>query len=128
MDRTDRISKEVQKELSDLIQYEIKDPRLPKFVSITSVRVTKDLRYATVYVSVLGTEDQKKDALEALKSASGFIRREIGQRINLRYTPEFRFKLDDSIEHGMYISRLIDETMGSGSSSGKSDDEKEDEK
>ena len=113
MDRTDRISKEMQKEISDLIQYQIKDPRLPRFVSVTAVRVTKDLRYATVYVSVLGNADEKKDALEALKSASGFIRREIGQRIKLRYTPEIRFKLDDSIEHGLYISKLIDETVGS---------------
>ena len=112
MDRTERISEEIKREVSDLIQNHIKDPRLPDFVSITAVRVTKDLRYARVYVSVLGDDEKKKDALAALGSASGFIRREIGQRINLRYTPEFSFKLDDSIEHGMYLSKLINETMG----------------
>lgn len=112
MDRTDRISEEIKKELSDLIRNQIKDPRLPEFVSITLVRVTKDLRYAKVYVSVLGDEEKKKGAIEALTSAAGFIRHEIGQRINLRYTPELHFKLDDSIEHGMYVTKLIEETIG----------------
>ncbi len=115
MDRTDRISEEIKRELSDLIRHQIKDPRLPEFVSITLVRVTKDLRYAKVYVSVLGDEDKKKGALAALTHAAGFIRHEIGQRINLRYTPEFNFKLDDSIEQGMYLSKLIDETVGKNS-------------
>jgi ribosome-binding factor A len=111
MDRTDRISEEIKRELSDLIQNHIKDPRLPEFVSITSVRVTKDLRYAKVYVSVLGDEEKKKDAMAALSRAAGFVRHEIGQRINLRFTPEFSFKLDDSIEHGMYLSKLINDTI-----------------
>lgn len=114
MDRTDRISEEVKKELSELIQNHIKDPRLPDFVSVTAVRVTKDLRYAKVYVSVLGDEDKKKAALAALNSAAGFIRHEIGQRIKLRLTPEFNFILDDSIEKGMYLRKLIDETVGHG--------------
>lgn len=112
MDRTSRIAEEIKRELSDLIRNHIKDPRLPEFVSVTAVKVTKDLRYAKVYVSVLGDEGKKKDTLAALESAAGFIRHEIGQRINLRYTPEFSFKLDDSIEHGMYLSKLIEKTMG----------------
>lgn len=112
MDRTDRIAEEIKKELSDLICNHIKDPRLPDFVSVTAVRVTRDLRYAKVYVSVLGDEGKKRDTIAALESASGFIRHEIGQRINLRYTPEFSFKLDDSIEHGLYLSKLIEKTMG----------------
>ncbi len=112
MDRTDRISEEIKKELSDLIRNNIKDPRLPDFVSVTGVRVTKDLRYAKAYISVLGDDDKKNDALAALKHASGFIRHEIGQRINIRYTPEFTFLLDDSIEKGMYLSKLIDDTVG----------------
>ncbi len=111
MDRIDRISEEIKKELSNLIRDEIKDPRLPQFVSITAVRVTKDLRYAKVYVSVFGDEASKQGALAALEHASGFIRHEIGQRIQLRYTPEFSFKLDDSIEKGMHLSKLIEETM-----------------
>jgi ribosome-binding factor A len=117
MDRTDRIAEEIKKELSELIRYQIKDPRLPEFVSITLVRVTKDLRYAKVYVSVLGDEEKKKGAIEALTHAAGFIRHEIGQRINLRYTPEIHFKLDDSIEHGMYVTKLIEETVGQGKAS-----------
>lgn len=111
MDRTDRISEEIKRELSELIRNHIKDPRLPEFVSVTAVRVTKDLRYAKAYISVLGDEEKKKGALSALNSAAGFIRHEIGQRINLRFTPEFSFKIDDSIEHGMYLSKLIEETV-----------------
>jgi ribosome-binding factor A len=111
MDRIDRISEEIKKELSNLIREEIKDPRLPQFVSITAVRVTKDLRYAKVYISVFGDEASKQGALAALEHASGFIRHEIGQRIQLRYTPEFSFKLDDSIEKGMHLSKLIEQTM-----------------
>ena len=117
MDRTDRISEEIRKELSELIRNHIKDPRLPEFVSITAVRVTKDLRYAKVYVSVLGDDEKKKDAISALSRAAGFIRHEIGNRVNLRFTPEFSFKLDDSIEKGMYLSKLIDETVGQGDQS-----------
>lgn len=111
LDRTDRISEEIKRELSDIIRNGIKDPRLPDFVSITSVRVTKDLRYAKVFVSVLGDESKKQDAMAALKHAAGFIRHEIGQRINIRFTPEFTFTLDDSIEKGMYLSKLIDQTV-----------------
>lgn len=111
MERTDRLSEEIKRELSDLIRNQIKDPRLPEFVSITAVRVTKDLRYAKVYISVLGNDEKKTDALAVLKNAAGFIRHEIGQRINIRYIPEFSFILDDSIEKGMYISKLIDDTI-----------------
>lgn len=111
MDRIDRISEEVKRELSDIIQNHIKDPRLPPFVSVTGVRVTKDLKHAKTFVSVLGTEEQKQGALKALQSASGYIRHEIGQRVKLRFTPEFHFHLDDSIEHGMHIGKLISDTM-----------------
>jgi ribosome-binding factor A len=104
----------MKKEIADLISNTIKDPRLPELVSITAVRVTKDLRYAKVFVSVYGNDQQKKDALQALKHAAGFVRREIGQRIQLRYTPEILFVLDDSIEYGMHISNLIDKTMNPG--------------
>ncbi|NLB79737.1 MAG: 30S ribosome-binding factor RbfA [Clostridiaceae bacterium] len=124
MERTDRLSEEIKKELSDLIRNQIKDPRLPELVSITAVRVTKDLRYAKVYVSVFGDDDKKNDAIAALKHAAGFIRHEIGQRVNIRYIPEFTFILDDSIEKGMYISKLIDETI-SGSKVSKSNSDQE---
>jgi len=111
MDRTDRISEEVKREVSAMIQNELKDPRLPKMISVTAAEVTRDLRYAKVYISVLGNEDEKRDAIRGLKSAAGFIRREIGRRIQLRYTPEMIFELDDSIERGVYISKLINETV-----------------
>ena len=111
MDRLERISEEMKKEVSSIIQYELKDPRLPQMVSVTSAEVTRDLRYAKIYVSVLGSEEEKENALKALKSAQGFIRREIGHRLKLRYTPELVFHLDNSIERGVYITRLIDETL-----------------
>ncbi len=109
VERINRISEEMRKEISAIIQNEIKDPRLPQLVSITSVKVTKDLKYAKVFVSVLGDEAQKNNAIIALKSAAGFIRREVGHRMKIRYTPEIQFELDDSIEHGIFISNLLKE-------------------
>jgi ribosome-binding factor A len=111
VDRINRISEEVKKEISNIIQNELKDPRLPKLVSVISANVTKDLRYAKIYVSVLGTAEEKNNAISALKSSAGFIRREIGHRMQLRYTPEMQFELDNSIEHGVYLSKLINETV-----------------
>ena len=111
MDRTGRISEEIKREVSAIIQKELKDPRLPEMISVLSAEVTKDLRYAKVYVSVLGSEEDKKNAVLGLKSAAGFIRREIGRRLQLRYTPELLFELDNSIERGVYITKLIDETV-----------------
>lgn len=111
VERIHRISEEVKKEISNIIRNELKDPRLSKLISITSVNVTRDLRYAKVYISVLGNDEEKKNTLIALKNAAGFIRRELGHRINMRYTPEVLFELDTSIEHGAYITKLIDKTM-----------------
>lgn len=111
MDRTDRISEEIRRVMSDIIMNEIKDPRLPEFVSVTGVRVVKDLKHAKVFISVLGTPEEKAEAIRALVHAAGFIRREIGHRVRIRYTPELHFELDDSIEHGIHINRLITETM-----------------
>lgn len=112
-DRISRISEEIKKEISSIIQNELKDPRLPDLISVVSVNVTKDLRYAKVYISVFGGNEQKENAIEGLKSAAGFIRKEIGHRMKLRYTPEIHFELDNSIEHGAYINKLIKETMES---------------
>jgi ribosome-binding factor A len=111
MDRTDRISEEVKKEVSTIILNELKDPRLPKMISVTAAEVTRDLRYAKIFISVLGDESDKKNAIEGLKSAAGYIRREIGQRLKLRYTPEMLFELDNSIERGVYLNKLINETL-----------------
>lgn len=111
VDRIIRISEEMKKEVSSIVQYELKDPRLPKLVSIVTVKVTKDLKHAKVYVSVLGSEEEKKNTLLALQSAAGFIRREVGNRMQLRYTPIMHFEIDNSIEHGAYITNLINKTV-----------------
>ncbi len=104
--RINRINEEVRRELSDILR-ELKDPRIPMMTSVVSVSVTQDLRYATVYVSIFGDEEVKKNALLALKNSQGFVRRELGHRLNLRYTPEIVYKPDDSIEHGARINELL---------------------
>ena len=106
--RGGRINEEVKREISTIIRNEIKDPRLTAMVSVTDVKVTKDLRYAKVFVSIFGKDDEEKNnTFIALKNASGYIRREIGQRINLRYNPQIIFELDGSINYGMHIEELI---------------------
>ena len=105
-----RINNEVQRELSEIIRTEIKDPRVSAaVVSVVSVEVTPDLKYCKAYISVLGSEEQAKEAVAGLKSAVGYIRRELAHRVNLRNTPEITFVPDQSIEHGVTRSRLIDE-------------------
>lgn len=107
--RGGRINEEVRKEVSDIIRNNIKDPRLTAMVSITNVSVTKDLRFAKVYVSIFGkNEEERQNSFLALKNSSSFVRREIGHRINLRYTPEIIFEIDNSIEHGLHIDALLE--------------------
>ena len=97
--RNGRINEEIKKEVSNIIQNEIKDPRLTAMVSVTDVEVTKDLRYAKVYVSIFGKMKKKrKVTFKHLKSSTGFIRKEIGHRINLRHTPQVIIELDETIE------------------------------
>jgi len=109
--RNARISEEIKRELSNIIRNDLKDPRIPILLSITDVEVTKDLKYSTVYVSILGNEEEKSNALEGLKRAAGYIRKEIGNRVQIRYTPQFTFKLDNSIEDGMIMDKLINDTI-----------------
>lgn len=104
--RINRINEEVRREISDIMR-DLKDPRIPLMTSVVSVSVTPDLRYATVYVSIFGDEEVKANAQKALKSSAGFVRRELGHRLNLRYTPEIIYKNDDSIEHGARINELL---------------------
>lgn len=106
--RIDRVSEEVKRELSAVIR-ELKDPRIPMMTSVVSVKVTKDLKFAKANISIMGDDKAKKDAIDALKSASGYIRREIGNRLNLRNTPEFTFVSDDSIEYGAHINSILKE-------------------
>lgn len=121
--RNNRLSGEMKKVISEIIRNEVKDPRLSDLVSITDVHVTEDLKFAKVFVSVYGDIEQ---SLEALKSARGFIRREVGKRIKLRITPELLFEKDESIEKGIYMSSLINKVIKD-EESRKVDDESDDE-
>ena len=107
-----RINGEVQKELSRIIQNEIKDPRIAPMTSVVSVEVAPDLKTCKAYISVLGDEKAAADTLAGLKSAEGYVRRQIAHSVNLRNTPEIRFILDQSIEYGVNMSKLIDEVVG----------------
>ena len=104
-----RINGEVQRELAEIIRGGLKDPRVGPLTSVLSVEVAPDLKTCKAYISVYGDEKVQKDTLEGLKSAEGYIRRELASRINLRNTPEIRFIVDQSIEYGVRMSRLIDE-------------------
>ncbi|MDD5936280.1 MAG: 30S ribosome-binding factor RbfA [Clostridiales bacterium] len=104
-----RINQEVQKELSMLISRELKDPRINPMTSIVNVEVAPDLKTAKVYISVLGDEESQKNTLKGLKSAAPFLRGQLARTINLRNTPELIFVVDQSIEYGVKMSRLIDE-------------------
>lgn len=106
--RAGRINEEVKKEISDIIRNDLKDPRITAMVSVTEVSVTKDLKYAKVYVSIFGDDEAKANTLLGLRKSSGYIRKEIGNRINLRYTPEILIELDTAIEHGMHIDSLLE--------------------
>ena len=104
--RIGRINEEIQKELASLLR-NLKDPRVQNtMISITHVETTPDLRWAKVYVSFL-QEDRANDALKGLKSAGGYLRRELGRALNLRYTPELNWALDDSITYGAKMLKLI---------------------
>ena len=100
---------EVQRELSEIIRSGIKDPRIHPMTSVVAVEVTPDLKYCKAYISVLGDEEAAKATVEGLRSTSSFVRRELAKSAPLRNTPEIRFILDQSIEYGVNMSRLIDE-------------------
>ena len=104
-----RINGEVRRELSNLILNEIKDPLICPMTSVVEVEVAPDLKTAKAYISVLGDEQAQKDTLAGLKSAEGYIRRALAKSINLRNTPEIRFVMDQSIEYGVNMSKMIDD-------------------
>ncbi|MCI8950083.1 MAG: 30S ribosome-binding factor RbfA [Lachnospiraceae bacterium] len=104
-----RVNMEVQRELSEIIRREVKDPRIHPMTTVVAVEVTPDLKYCKAYISVLGDKEAANDTLAGLKSGVGYIRRELARRVNLRNTPELTFVLDQSIEYGVHMSRLIDE-------------------
>ena len=104
--RMGRINEEYKRELASILR-EIKDQRLSPMVSVIAAEITKDLKYAKVYVSVMGSEEEKTNSIAALKSATGFIKRENGSRLNLRAVPQPSFVLDNSIDYGAHINELI---------------------
>jgi ribosome-binding factor A len=104
--RVRKIQEFIKQEASRIILKELKDPRIG-FVTITDARITGDLRQATVYVSLFGNADQQKATLDALQRAKGFIRSEIGRRLQIRYSPEIEFKVDASLDYGMKIDKIL---------------------
>ncbi|MCR5508112.1 MAG: 30S ribosome-binding factor RbfA [Lachnospiraceae bacterium] len=109
-----RINTEVQRELANLIRSEIKDPRVGPMTCVTDVEVAPDLKTCKVWISTLGDEAEREDTLKGLKSAEGFLRKELAHNLNLRNTPELKFIPDTSAEYGMNMNRLIDEYVGDG--------------
>ena len=108
--RLGRIDEEYRKEISQIIGYELKNPSITGMISVTKVKVTNDLKFAKVYVSILNSKNIK-DTLAGLKKSSGYIRSELAKRVNLRNTPELIFELDDSIEYGAKIDSILKEIM-----------------
>ena len=106
--RSERIAEEIRKEVATMLFGEIHDPRIG-FVTITKAQVSKDLRQAKVYFSMIGNDEEKEKTMEGLQSASGYMRREIGKRLKLRYFPEITFKFDDSLEYASRIEKIIKE-------------------
>jgi ribosome-binding factor A len=107
--RSDRLGEMMQQEVSDILRRQVKDPRIGEFCTVMRVDLSEDLRHAKVSVSIMGDESQQKSTLAGLKNATGFIRREVGHRIGLRYTPELVFVLDKSIDYNFEIDKLIKE-------------------
>lgn len=106
-----RINGEVQKELSNIIRNEVKDPRIHPMTSVVAVEVAPDLKSCKAYISVLGSTDAANETIKGLKSAEGYIRRALAKTVNLRNTPEIRFILDQSIEYGVNMTRLIESVV-----------------
>ena len=107
--RISRINDEIMKELSQIIRFEVKDPRINAMTSVIRVDTTTDLKYCKVFVSVLGNEEEKQNVMKGLKNAGGFIRHLVAERINLRFTPELQFKLDESTEYAIHMSQLMEQ-------------------
>jgi ribosome-binding factor A len=107
--RVQRLNNLIRHEISELLQRQVKDPRLGSFIAITEVSISPDLRHARILVSHIGSEEEKQETMNALASASGFFRRELAKRLRLRHIPELSFQWDDSIERGAHLLQLIDQ-------------------
>jgi ribosome-binding factor A len=107
--RVERLNSFLRQEISDLIQRYVKDPRLGTFVSVTAVEISKDMRYAKVFISRYGSDLEKADTLKALESASGYIRHELGERMKTRRIPELSFRLDNTMEKAAKVLKIIND-------------------
>ena len=114
--RGGRVNSDVQRVISHVIEFEIKDPRVSSLVSVTRCDVTNDLKECKAYISVLGSDEDAENTMEGLRRASGFIRKRLAESLNLRYTPQIEFKLDKSIEYGVMMSKKIDDVLGANKS------------
>ena len=106
--RIERVNNLIRREISELLQRQVKDPRLGSFVAITEVSTSPDFKHAKVFISFIGSEEEKQNTLNALSSASGYFRRELAEHLKLRRVPELSFRWDASIERGDHLMRLID--------------------
>ena len=111
--RAERVSSIIQQELSYLLREQVNDPRLASFISITKVSTTADLRLTKVFISTLGNKVDKNEILQGFVAASGFLRKQLANRLKLKHTPELSFHLDDSIERGAEVLRLIEQVASS---------------
>ena len=109
--RIERVNSLIRQEISELLRRQVKDPRLGSFISVTAVATSSDMRHAKVFISRMGSKEEKQETLSVLASASPFFRRELAGRLKLRRIPELSFQWDDSIERGDHLSRLIDEVI-----------------
>ena len=110
-DRSNRVGDELQRIISRILREDVSDPRIPVVLSVMEVRMSSDLTHATVYLSMMGTDEEKKECAAAIQSAAGFIKREAMKKISLRVAPEIHYVFDDSIEKGMQLMDLIDKTV-----------------
>ena len=108
-----RVNSEVQREMSRIIREDLKDPRIHPMTSVMAVEVTPDLKFAKIFVSVMGDDEAKERTMQGLKNSASFARHQMAGRMNLRYTPELTFILDHSIEYGVTMSKRIDEVIRS---------------
>ncbi|MFW6198756.1 MAG: 30S ribosome-binding factor RbfA [Acidobacteriota bacterium] len=125
--RPERVGERLQEELAKLLLGEVRDPRLG-FATVTEVRMSSDLRHARVFVSILGDEEERRESMEALRHASGFLRRAIGERVRLRHVPELHFELDETLDKSERIEELLDDVrddLEDGSSDEEDDEEGE---
>ena len=106
--RIERVNNLIRQEISELLQHQVKDPRLGGFVAVTEVSTSPDLKYAKVFVSRIGSGEEKRETLRVLAAASGFFRNELARRLRMRRIPELSFEWDDSIERGAHLLELID--------------------